>query len=449
MSIFSGIFSAKKKQKDPAIPIPEQPVSQETNPAPEPFPNTEDELRRIQAEAEEQIHTIEEAKLGETREAQERLRAEAQARIQELEEMKRREAIAGEQKIREISEAKVHELEEQKMREAREAQEQLKKEAEARMRELEEMKRREAEAEEEHVREMARAKIHEIEEVRRQAKEAAEKKAAEEARRREEEAMRRQSEEAAQRKIIEDIQRAAEEPKKAAAQNNASMSTDTPVENGEIKPRTQGEKPPAPAPETPSSLTRAKAAPRFLEKIQRVSEAGELLAAHEAETSAKTTSQKEHESSGATSFLDRLKKIRDAGRAQPEQKKKAEVLPTGNLDLLNIDLYRTQTEIIVFAQLPGVDMEDLMIFAEKENDVIVIRARQKRPEGFTKASKEAGKFIQEECTWGSLYRQITLPEEVDILESWAKLDKGVLILKLPLLRVRKTNSEKKQIKILG
>ena len=80
---------------------------------------------------------------------------------------------------------------------------------------------------------------------------------------------------------------------------------------------------------------------------------------------------------------------------------------------------------------------------------MVIRAKKKRPEGFIDPSKDGvGKFVQEECRWGSLYRQITLPEEVDILESWAKLDKGVLILKLQLLRIRKTSNEKKQIKII-
>lgn len=442
MPIFSGIFSSKKKQKKPLAP-PEPPVAPETS--------AEEELRRIQAESEEKIRAIEEEKLKEAHEAQELLKKEDEIRMRELEEVKRRETEEEEQKIRQMSEAQIHELEEKKAIETREAQEQLKNQAEARMRELEEAKRREAEAEEEHIREMARLKIQEIEEMRRHAELLAKQKAEEAARRLQDEALRKRAEEEAEKKAAEDARRAAEElvaekRVKAAAAKNPPAS---PAPEDISKEKEQDGKQSIPVTGTSASAPGAKATPRFLEKIQRVSEAGELLAARDAQKSPKEVSQKENESTGATSFLDRLKKIRDAGRPQPDVKKKMDPLPTGNLDLLNIDLFRTQSEIVVFAQLPGVDMEDLMIFAEKENDVIVIRAKQKRPQGFTSPSKDGtSKFIQEECSWGSLYRQITLPEEVDILESWARLDKGVLILKLPLLRVRRANNEKKQIKII-
>ena len=387
-------------------------------------------------------------KQREAHDAQEQLKIESQARMHELEEARRRESEAEEQKIRQTSEAKIHELEEQKVHEVHEAQERLTQETEARMRELEEAKRREADTEEASIRERARAKIREIESARRRVEE--------EARRVQEDVMRKTVEAEIRRKAFEEARRLSEElaQKKIREALVSVPASDHPIASEdksvtEPKPETLDATAPISAADAVAAISRARAAPLFLEKVQRIAKAGDLMAANEEREKGKTAAQKEHESSGATSFLDRLKKIRDAGRQEPEKKRKEEPLPAGSLDLLNIDLYRTQTEIIVFAQLPGVDMEDLMVFAEKENDVIVIRAKQKRPEGFVDFSKESGgKFIQEECTWGSLYRQITLPEEVDILESWAKLDKGVLILKLPLLRVRKSGDEKKQIKII-
>jgi HSP20 family molecular chaperone IbpA len=445
MTFLSDLFSKTKDDKRPLG----APISPADDPSRAPASSSGsalDDLQRIQLDAEEQIRRIEEVKQREAHDAQEQLRIESQARMHELEEAKHRETETEEQRIRQSSEAKIHELEEQKIREAHEAQERLTQETEARMRELEEAKRREAETEEAAIRERARAKIREIEAARRRVEE--------EARRVQEDVMRKTIEAEIRRKAFEEARRLSEE----LAQKKSKETPPPSVDHSDVKedkavlePSVKVPDPAAPASaaQAVSAISRAQAAPLFLEKVQRIAKAGDLMAAQEKREKDKTAAQKEHESTGATSFLDRLKKIRDVGRQEPEKKRKEEPLPAGSLDLLNIDLYRTPTEIIVFAQLPGVDMEDLMVFAEKENDVIVIRAKQKRPEGFADFSKASGgKFIQEECAWGSLYRQITLPEEVDILESWAKLDKGVLILKLPLLRVRKSSDEKKQIKII-
>ncbi|MCK5357729.1 MAG: Hsp20 family protein, partial [Elusimicrobiales bacterium] len=46
------------------------------------------------------------------------------------------------------------------------------------------------------------------------------------------------------------------------------------------------------------------------------------------------------------------------------------------------------------------------------------------------------------CHWGPFYRQIILPQEVNVTEVEAKFKKGILILRLPLLRLQ-INGKKK------
>jgi HSP20 family molecular chaperone IbpA len=55
---------------------------------------------------------------------------------------------------------------------------------------------------------------------------------------------------------------------------------------------------------------------------------------------------------------------------------------------------------------------------------------------------EENKYLRQECQWGHFYRQIILPQEVNVNEIEAKFRKGVLILHLPLLRLQ-TKGKKK------
>jgi HSP20 family molecular chaperone IbpA len=55
---------------------------------------------------------------------------------------------------------------------------------------------------------------------------------------------------------------------------------------------------------------------------------------------------------------------------------------------------------------------------------------------------EDDKYLRQECQWGHFYRQIILPQEVNVNEIEAKFRKGVLVLHLPLLRLQ-TKGKKK------
>jgi HSP20 family molecular chaperone IbpA len=128
-------------------------------------------------------------------------------------------------------------------------------------------------------------------------------------------------------------------------------------------------------------------------------------------------------------FLQRLK-----GKQEESQKDLSEERLKG-VTRLEVDLYQTDDEIIVFAPIPGArpDLIDISIMGD--DDVVVMSGTTKRPEdlAFNKENKEIGSFFTEEVVWGDFYRKIILPERVDIRSAEAKMRLGVLVLHLPLI----------------
>ena len=108
---------------------------------------------------------------------------------------------------------------------------------------------------------------------------------------------------------------------------------------------------------------------------------------------------------------------------------------------LDVDIYQTASEILIIAPIPGVEVKDLDISIENENDVVTIQGKRELPPLFNDAETEA-KVLRQECHWGQFYRQIILPQEVNVSEVEAKFRKGILYLKLPLLRLQ-TKGKKK------
>ncbi len=109
--------------------------------------------------------------------------------------------------------------------------------------------------------------------------------------------------------------------------------------------------------------------------------------------------------------------------------------PTG-VTQLAVDVYQSDREIVIFAQISGADIKDLDVSIEGDNDIITIQGQAHRPDALalstdTTHDDKAG-FSLEECQWGKFYRQIILPEEVDAERAEAKAKDGVLILRLPL-----------------
>ena len=145
------------------------------------------------------------------------------------------------------------------------------------------------------------------------------------------------------------------------------------------------------------------------------------------------------------SFLDKLKvKVEEGGVMETQvQEEKKDKKSSGFLQL-DVDILQTTEAIIIIAPIPGVEVKGLDISVENENDVVTIQGKRQMPDSVELGGDEK-KYLRQECHWGPFYRQIILPQEVNVSEVKAKFKKGILILRLPLLRLQ--NSGKKIIVI--
>ena len=150
-----------------------------------------------------------------------------------------------------------------------------------------------------------------------------------------------------------------------------------------------------------------------------------------------------------SSFLDKLKgKIEDENiLPQEDQAEAKKEQPTGFLQL-DVDIYQTADEIVIYALVPGVEIHELDIVIENENDVITIQGKREMPAVAAHESDDK-KFLRQELAWGKFYRQIILPQEINVTEVEAKLKKGILILRLPLLRLQTKGKKKIMVKMEG
>ncbi len=133
------------------------------------------------------------------------------------------------------------------------------------------------------------------------------------------------------------------------------------------------------------------------------------------------------------SFLQRLKGtgIRTDQKLQSAE----EETVVDKVAQLDVDIYQTESSIVVFAQAAGADMSDVHVSIEGDADIVLIEGRRMRPENLAFSGKRPhGAYFVEECGWGDFYRRIILPESVDIDSAEAKIKNGVLILVLPLLK---------------
>jgi HSP20 family protein len=90
----------------------------------------------------------------------------------------------------------------------------------------------------------------------------------------------------------------------------------------------------------------------------------------------------------------------------------------------NVDLAETDDEVLVYAELPGLDRSDFKV--ELDDRRILLR-------GNKKVSREEKKrnFHYSESAYGSFYRAIPLPCEVRSDQAKATYEKGVLKVRLP------------------
>ncbi len=91
---------------------------------------------------------------------------------------------------------------------------------------------------------------------------------------------------------------------------------------------------------------------------------------------------------------------------------------------LTVDLYQTNSDIIVQTMVAGVQPDNLNITITR--DMITIRGKREE----NQSVNQENYFVQE-LYWGGFSRTISLPEEINPEESEAIEKHGLLVIKLP------------------
>ena len=102
----------------------------------------------------------------------------------------------------------------------------------------------------------------------------------------------------------------------------------------------------------------------------------------------------------------------------------------------SVDIFETEGEIIVKAELPGLERKDIVLHLE--NNVLTLRGERK----FEKETKEEN-YHRIERSYGNFNRSFSIPATVDEEKIRADYKDGVLNIALP----KKEQAKPKQIKI--
>jgi HSP20 family protein len=102
-----------------------------------------------------------------------------------------------------------------------------------------------------------------------------------------------------------------------------------------------------------------------------------------------------------------------------------------------VDIYETEDELVLAAEVPGVEEKDVEISVE--DNTLSIRGERK----FQKETKEEN-YHRIERSYGSFYRSFTLPSYVDQERIHAEHESGVLKVHMP----KKPEVKPRKVKIL-
>jgi len=106
-----------------------------------------------------------------------------------------------------------------------------------------------------------------------------------------------------------------------------------------------------------------------------------------------------------------------------EMKKAGEEMRPGPVFIPAVDILENQNEIMILADMPGVDGKDVDI--DLREDVLTLRG------SVSPVGDEKEVSVYREFNWGDYFRQFTLAEVIDQEKISAKMDDGVLRLTLP------------------
>ena len=110
----------------------------------------------------------------------------------------------------------------------------------------------------------------------------------------------------------------------------------------------------------------------------------------------------------------------------------------GSEGQLTIDVYQTDTEIVIKSTIAGVKPEDLDVTIN--NDMVSIRGERKKEEQVPEEN-----YYYQECYWGNFSRSVILPVDVMSEKSEASMKNGILTIRLP----KSDTNKSKKIQVRG
>ena len=103
----------------------------------------------------------------------------------------------------------------------------------------------------------------------------------------------------------------------------------------------------------------------------------------------------------------------------------------------SVDIFETENEVVLTAEVPGIDEKDIEI--KVEDNSLTIRGERK----FEKETKEEN-YHRIERSYGSFFRSFTLPSYVDQDKVEAQYENGVLKIQMP----KKVEVKPRKVRIL-
>lgn len=91
----------------------------------------------------------------------------------------------------------------------------------------------------------------------------------------------------------------------------------------------------------------------------------------------------------------------------------------------SMDVVRDEGELVVTAELPGIEPDDIDV--SLENGMLTIKGEKSE----TKEISEDDRYLRER-SYGKFLRRITLPEEMDADTMTATYDNGVLVIRVAI-----------------
>lgn len=102
-----------------------------------------------------------------------------------------------------------------------------------------------------------------------------------------------------------------------------------------------------------------------------------------------------------------------------------------------VDIYETENEVVLTAEIPGIEEKDVEI--KVEDNTLTLRGERK----FEKETKEEN-FHRIERAYGSFFRSFTLPNYVDQDRIEAEHENGILKIRMP----KRAELKPRKVKIL-